>query len=242
MRLKFLFFPVVLVISLAIFIAYIWPDFQKIIDLNKENGENKAKLESINLKKDKIKQMAVKIASDTEGESFIKNYLPEKKVYEQIINRLNFLATDSGVSLIDISAASSAKSSQQSAAVKTGAASDSLNLYEVKVSINGDYPKIRSFLDQVHFLPLFNSIKSLDIYKREKGQNETASPNDLIADIVISFAYMEQLKPSEEEKSAFIPEPETYSTTVATLKAYVSQKTPDVVYEKKGKDNPFSSQ
>ena len=235
MRLKFLFFPVVLVVSLAIFIAYIWPEFQNVINLNKEYADNQTKLDDINAKKNDIKQMATKIANDKEGELFVKNYLPMKKVDEQIISRLNFLATDSGVSLIDIASTTSTKSPQQ---IAVGAVSDPLNLYEVKVSINGDYAKIRIFLDQVQRLPLFNSIKLLDIHTREKGQNETVAPSDLMSDVIINFGYIEQLKPTEQETAAFKVEMESYGI-IATLKTYVSQKTPDVVYEKKGKENPF---
>ena len=96
-------------------------------------------------------------------------------------------------------------------------------------------------------MPLLNYVKSLKIAPQEKDNttNSTgtvaapAAPStDLVANIVLDFGYMEVSKIDSQKISNF--KTELDNETISVLKTYVSQKAPDLLYEKgEGKTNPF---
>lgn len=243
MKLKFLLFPIALVISFVIFMGYIWPEIETVQTLNQENSENEKKLQSVKDRQAAIKAIGAKISSDKEGELFVKNYLPDKKVDEQIINKLNFLATDSGVSLINVAigkntnAAKTSSSSSESFEDEQSSVNE-LNFLETTVTISGSYSKIKMFLNQVQRMPIFNSIGSMTIAAKEKGPNETAASNDLNATIVLNFGYVKAFKLDDRKVSQFKTDLDS-SAIISVLKSYTSQKAPDVTYRAEVKTDPF---
>ncbi len=190
MRLKFLFFPIMLIISVSIFIGYIWPEISHVRSINEEKMANEKILEQIKEKQRDIESVGQRIASDNSGQALVKRYLPVGKTEEQIISNINYLATDAGVSLVDISLSDSmqhASVGEKNAnvasaiasninAIKTGELSsiesenkstlkdeNGMRFLEAKISISGDYQKAKLFLDQVQHVSLYNEIKSLTI-------------------------------------------------------------------------------
>lgn len=190
MRLKFLFFPIMLIISVSIFIGYIWPEISHVRSINEEKMANEKILEQIKEKQRDIESVGQRIASDNSGQALVRRYLPVGKTEEQIISNINYLATDAGVSLVDISLSDSmqhASAGEKNAnvasaiasninAIKTGELSsiesenkstlkdeNGMRFLEAKISISGDYQKAKLFLDQVQHVSLYNEIKSLTI-------------------------------------------------------------------------------
>ena len=80
MRLKFLFFPIILVISLSIFIGYIWPEINNVKKINEEKLTNAQSLQSIKDKQAAIELIGTQITNDSDGKTIVDNYLPNKKV------------------------------------------------------------------------------------------------------------------------------------------------------------------
>ena len=103
MRLKFLFFPIMLIVSLSIFIGYIWPALDDLKTANADKITDQNTLQAIKDKKTAIDKIDSQINDDSEGETVIDSYLPAQRVEERIIAGVNFLATDSGISLVNIS-------------------------------------------------------------------------------------------------------------------------------------------
>lgn len=193
MRLKFLFFPIIIVISVSIFIGYIWPEIDALKAANEEKIKNEADLQAVKDKQAAIQKIDAQIKGDSENEKMISEYLPSQKVEERILSGVNFLAADSGVSLVNISlksiepdAASTAEqiATLSAAPLATTNAADTLpigseqaasnqivvagiQLTEAAISVTGDYDKVRLFLDQMEKFPVLNFVKSLDISKQE---------------------------------------------------------------------------
>ena len=182
------------------------------------------------------------------------NYLPNKKVEERIIGGVNYLAVDSGVSLVNISlrnldVPNPANTAQQNAALANKPAdnADVLQFSEATISISGDYEKIKLFINQLQKIALFNNIKSLVISNKEKSSSNTTDANSsssstLFADMVVNFGYLSSSELNNNKITNL--KPELDSDTIGVLKQYISQKTESMAsmisnVGNKGKANPF---
>ena len=267
MRLKFLFFPIILVISVTIFISYIWPEIGSVKKINEDKIAKNGELQAIKEKQSAIELIGKKISDNADGEDILSNYLPQNKIEERIISGVNYLAGDANVSLVNISLSSA----KDAAALTSAAAPDpSTSLAPVgaavaavlpvdpitgqpipsstspvqttsaKISLIGDYAKIRIFLDSLQRMPIFNTIKSVDITK-QKSDNKDAGTSDsaLSVDINVDFGYMDVAKVDSQRIENFNAGLD--SQTIDSLKKYISQKSQSIGSDSdaKGKANPF---
>lgn len=265
MRLKFLFFPIILIISLAIFIGYIWPEITSILEINDYNVEKSAELQSIKEKQAAIELINKKISENVEEENAVKGYLPENKIEERIISGINYLAGGANVPLLNISLIDSKEtanlmnsgtSSSPGAPVATNplvidpitgkiTSDDNKNLIQntsVKIAIAGDYEKIKIFLDSLQRMPIFNTVKSVNITKEKNAGTDPAVDVSLSlsADIIVDFGYLSVAKVNSQQLENF--KPELDNDTILALNKYISQKSQSTVIsdDRKGKLNPFA--
>lgn len=242
MRLKFLFFPIIIVVSLVIFILYIWPEIGNIKRINEEKIVKMQEIQAINDKKMALELIGKQLSENSETESIIKNYLPENKTEERIINEINYLAGDANVSLADILLNS--KKTVAAAAVAGGV--DNTNVIQtvpVKISLIGNYEKMRIFFDNLQRMPIFNSIKSINITKQVTTPVDDANigVSDYLSVIVdVDFGYLRPMTINSQQIVGF--KVGLDNGTVDVLKKYISQKAQPVGSgnDPKGKTNPFA--
>ncbi|EKE19323.1 MAG: hypothetical protein ACD_9C00051G0013 [uncultured bacterium] len=269
MRLKTFFFPITVVISLVIVITYIWPDISRIKDINETKIAKNKELEEIKTKKDAIDSIGNQISSN-ESDKIVKDYLPEFKAEERIVSSVNYLADSANVSLVDVALEGSATGSslsgnssntsltslnstavaeKQIGEVAPGASSPATTNQKsdkksipVKISISGEYEKIKVFLNGLQHMPIFNVVRSVDISKQkeEKVEGVAVSSGNLLADISVDFGYMPVAKVGITDAQS-IKSSDVSNATVEVLKKYISQKAQslEVTGEEKGKTNPF---
>ena len=249
MKLKLLFFPIVVVICLSLFIGFIWPDIGTIGDLKKEGKTNQSNLDAIKAKQAAIDNIGNELASNGETESLIKNYLPLDKVEERIVGGMNYLAGDANVSLLNLSMGSTSSTTATSSAANTlnidgspaSKAPAGVQKTTVTLSIGGEYDKLRVFLDGVAHMPLYNSIKSLEITKPEAKDKDgkTIESSALLASVVVDFGYMN--KATVDDASAAKFKPGLDDKMIEAVKKYISIKSmmSGVEVGNKGKSNPF---
>lgn len=251
-----------LVISFAVIMLYIWPEIGNLKEAGLAVSTKKTELQQLQSKKEAVKRIGAQLSGNSETKTLAESYLPNKKLEEQIISRLNFLATDAGVALININIDNSRDSSKRVIKKTTGvdnlsknalasggspqASSNAVNNKEdllkyvsTQVVISGDYAKMKLFFEQVQRLPYFNSINTLRMYTEENRNSEVPGQGPLMADIIIDFGYVEKIDVSIQEISSFNVELD--QSAVSTLKAYISPKTSELIYEvPSGKENPFA--
>jgi hypothetical protein len=249
MRLKFLFFPIMLVITFSIFIGYIWPEINNIKDINREKLSNTQALQAVRDKQSSIKSIGTQILNSSSAE-VINNYLPNKKVEERVIGGVNYLATDSGISLVSISLKSSNATNSALGALPPvdstvgGQApyiNDEPSFIEAAISISGDYEKIKLFLDQLQKMTLFNELKSLSI-SNSKSSSDNSNSSSLSADIAINFGYLPPVKPDDNKIARL--KTDLGSETIEALKQYITPKAESIASTinaagTKGRTNPF---
>lgn len=250
MRLKSLFFPVVVLVSLFIFISYIWPEISNLKDINKKKIINEKSLQDVRNEQTAVKSIGTQLAGNSEIGTIISSYLPAKKAEEKIIGGINYLAADSGVFLESASVkdlyvedpygamAVDSSASSESAASTEGAEGDpalalndtnKLRFIETIIGVRGDYEKIKLFIDQVEKMPMLNDIKSLSISRVKEtassgsgdGETQQVSSN-LLATMTINFGYMPLLEVDNNKLINFKVAFDTSAINV--LKQYISQK------------------
>lgn len=256
MRLKFLFFPIIIVISLSVFIGYIWPEFKNLKDANTEKKSQQEALKAIMDKNTAIKSIDDQISKDSEGNNMVNNYLPSKKIEERILTGINFLATDSGVTLTDVAISDGSSMDKKNddstrfsisslAAISNGnvagtengsgsvKSEDGLNATSANISVTGDYDKIRLFIDQLQKMSIFNSIRSLSISAQATdGQNnEEASQESVPASSGVLLANISVdfgwMRTAEITNHKIANfKPMLDNSTIQIVKEYIHQKAP----------------
>ena len=264
MRLKILFFPLMMIICLFIFFSYIRPEIDNFTRVNKDKTDMQEKIQNIKNKKAAAERLSQKIRVTNDYKDVVYNYLPVRKVEEQIIAGINSLASSSQVYLADISMKDAAPKkteiviSDPSLSAGAGEAQNKEMLFsEVTIKIIGDYEKMQIFFDQLQKMALMNNIKSLKIYKEENFNKSASSPNtneansdnkitSLLAEIVMDFGYLEKVKINENELEQF---QDTLDESI--VKALTGYRNMDSVSSElkeggvvtaEGRPNPFSIQ
>lgn len=262
MQLKSLFFPIMLGASLLVFVIYIWPEISKIKLINEERMNSENTLKSIEGKKVAVGLLNDQISKAAGDKNILYDFLPNKKVEERIIAGVNYLASDSQVSLLDISLkeiASKSKSIEENQNISPDGSiidetgenvnvpqKDEALFDEATIKISGDYEKIKLFIDQIQRMALFNKIKSFNIYTKEVVGNNVAgeaTPGQMVilADVIVNFGYFKQATINVGSLDNFQSEIDV--DTIKTLKEYISQKIasslPQVGIGDQGKRNPF---
>lgn len=261
MRLKYLLFPVAVVIAVCIFIMYAWPEFANIRTKNEKILENREKLQEILKKREAVEKMGSMINQNQSDKQLIENYLPSKRVEEKIISNLNFLATDSGVALVSLNLKSmdfvSSKQNKTTAQTISDAnkikstlevsddpgssvassVTGDVKYTEANMTVSGDYAKIKIFLGQIQRMQLFNNVKSISISKPQTGEPNSSS--NLLADVVMDFGHMEMLRVGNQTALNFSNDID--SETILALKKFISEKSTSVLStsQAQGKANPF---
>jgi Tfp pilus assembly protein PilO len=204
MRLKFLFFPIILVVSVSIFILYVWPEIGNFKIANENKKTATQALQEIGEKQKAIEQLGTQISNSSDDKTLVDNYLPNKKVEEQIIAGINYLALDSQVSLVDVSikdiepaesgletspsivsSINTSVATTKSGEVPVAAgntlstnANSGMKFSRTTIKVSGEYEKIRLFLDQLQRMPLLNTIKSINIYNQPENSVNPNSGNN----------------------------------------------------------------
>lgn len=252
MRLKILFFPIVLIISLSIFIGFIWPEISSVRKLNENRIAKNSELQSVAGQQSAIELARKNISDNIEGNKIVNDYLPENKTEERVIAGINYLAADAGVSLVNISLTGTIdKKSPVSTEISTidqltESKVNSVQLSSAKISLIGDYEKIRIFFDNLQRMPIFNVIKSVKIARQtsvsDAGDEAVANDFKLAVEAVVDFGYLSVAKVNNKQVEKFNANID--NETMNSLTKYISQKSQlvednNAETSNKGKANPF---
>lgn len=251
MRLKFLFFPIVLIASIFIWYGFIWSEIKAVRTATAEKKLKTTELETIKSKQQMIESLGTQLTEKGEIESVIKGYLPENKTEERIINSVSYLASDANVALVDISLSSGKATGP---IVQTGVLDaidpltgnpvvekNSLKSTSVGISVSGEYDKIRVFLSGLAHVPIFNEIKLLQIAKQPPVEKDgvKVETNALIATVSVDFGHFAVDKADISDVANL--KTELDNATIDALQKYVSVKSQSIGDDgaQKGKQNPF---
>ncbi len=211
MRLKLFFFPTALLITVVMFIWYIYPLWQGkggISDQHKKLKETKQTLETFRAKKTSLNQAVEMLDNHNDDVKFAFQFIPLKSNDLFILNSLSQIADQSGLILNSINVSEEKKSNkkEQSEKNKTVDVLNDMNWRSAVASVNviGSYEQVKSFLTSLYHLDRYNQIDSLDIETNNKSENANENENQanlLTFNAKINFRYLpDALIPVEGEE------------------------------------------
>lgn len=102
MKFKIILFPFAVVMSLWIAIGYIKPGVSQILDLRQQISKQTEEQAMLQQRVDKAGQYAALLSQNKNAEQTILHYLPRTKESESVVDTINFLANQSGVSVLSM--------------------------------------------------------------------------------------------------------------------------------------------
>ncbi len=198
MRLKILIIPLVFLLLLVLVIGFVKPDIdtlqEKMVAL--ETKSNQAKNLASLLRN--IDTLTAELNQQSEAEQFVKTYLPANLDQDSVMDKLNFLATQSGVfpDLITMhDVATKAAVDENGAPIDTTTSSGKVQMkvYTVQITVKGGYSNIKDFLSRVAHVNRYHKT-SLFALKNNKA-NQAADPavtasDSLVGTFEASFDYL----------------------------------------------------
>ena len=243
MRLKILFFPFALIVSVVLLIWFISPEFAVIKNKADElNSEEKTLREVIN-KKQNLNSLEASLKSNADKESFVLNYLSSEKKEEEIVNTLDYLAISSGISLLDLAVADTKADKIPSISPVADSAENSeealknrsaVKEIEVELNLVGSYEGIKSFLNQVYKAEKANDIYFVNISRQPESDS-------LLADVKVNFSYLPQVRLNVNDglNEPIFSQKRFEFAIVDDLINLASSKIPEIEIDSTGKANPF---
>lgn len=194
MRLKILFFPLMLVISVGTILLYGWPLFKESQDLKVARSEAKAKLEEIRTKSDNIEKLNSFIATEDDDVKLVYKFLSKVKNEEQIIDGINFIALNTpGIMLAQLSPDKDANRGNDAAAASmpslasvtasavvpadsgaqgVPAAEAAVSSIATKITAVGKYEDLKVFLQRLDNMQLYNTTSKIEIKRVEENASD----------------------------------------------------------------------
>lgn len=264
MRVKILIFPLALAATIAIVIAYVWPEIGKVKETKKGLAESQAAFQNIKEKRSNVESLERALEQNKDKEAFVLSYLPVQNQEEEIINKLNQLAADSGVFLSMLSPEKeqakpaapentneelSSKdalfsSSKEGTITVAGQQGPVLRATKIEVKVLGSYAAVKTFLEQVYKMEMFNNITSFSVAKEaEKGSQaegeKLQNTDTLSAGAKIGFGYMSGTRLTGNYSAPVFSRSSFDFTPYDKLIQLVTKKIPALDVGSQGRANPF---
>lgn len=242
MRLKIFLTPLAFLIAVVVSIWYIWP---AAMNIQLKTEEVKISQENLNTTLEKKNNVAILVDSldkNKDKENFIFKFLPPSKDEEKIVNGLNYLASDSGVNLLNVSMKDEKINEQKSVVASDSSMPDqsgtmsTVKFAIVNLDISGKYDNIKIFLSQLHKMEIINKINSLSV---SRATEDDAEGDILAANLEIKFGYMAYINQTGNNLSAVFSKSNFNFDSYSKINELVSQKIPVLDAGQKGKANPF---
>ncbi len=197
---------------MAIWYIYpIWVGQGGIKDQRKKLQETKESLEVFRQKKQSLSRAVNVMDDNSETVKFAFRYIPTSRDDLLIINSLGKISNNIGALLTSLNidkAQGNALANRLSEDQKNGGTSyKDVELKESVASINlmANYDQIKSFLENLYRLDMFNEIKELDIEQSKNNTNEAENNTNLLnVNARISFKYLPEINIGKDEEQEFL--------------------------------------
>jgi hypothetical protein len=239
MSLKYLFFPIILIVAAVTFWLFVWPAIMSLQTINAEYKVSQQELLAVQERKTALETLSAQIKSGEKNGALAISYLPAQKAEEKIIGQINYIAGESKIFLNNLQLTKIAESTPIVAnltPVNVGiAGAEPVAIAPVvantqaTVTVAGDYDNLKVFFDGIRRMPLFNSIKSLEIISAEKNSTDPAVKKVeyvIAAKLVIDFGYLSQVKVDNNSLKIF--EPTIDTKVLDSLVEYTTKTIPNI--------------
>ena len=257
MRLKIFFTPLIFIVVIVVAIVFIWPAAKDILAKRQALVKSNNELNLIIEKKNNVEVLKGMLDKNKDKEDFILNYLSYSRNDDKIVDGINYIATDSGVNLINLSVeevkdvAIAGQGSEGLSAVSestgTGSSAEdvlvlkpTVKYFSVKTDISGKYQNIKMFIEQMNKMGILNKINSLNISKASSSDGQVDANNDvLLANVEFRFGYMPQIHEQYGSSSEVFSKNNLDFSSYSKIVNLITKIIPALDDGQKGKSNPF---
>lgn len=254
MRLKVLIVPFLIVMVLVLLIGYIQPDIEAMQAKKLELAIKAGQVSDMETVIGNIDMLNGSLDAQKESVQFVMRYFPKTMDQGNVIDALNFLALQSGLSVLGMELKEPPRTSASSDAATAGNGSGSVGVvppfqppaartYAVSVKVNGSYENIRSFFDQVSHMDRFHKLKSLAISAGELEKEVSSTGGATIAGLVGTFQADFDYLPEKSAGSALgnpvFQSSQLDFSVVGRVLDRITNAVPELGTPLSGKPNPF---
>jgi hypothetical protein len=203
---------------------------------------------------DNTRRLMAQLNANKTDQNTIMTFVPEDLKEEEIIDNLNFIASNEGLSVVNLSLKPAPlvslmdtgtvnESGQQilNNTVAQNAAPKPKN-YDVSFSVTGNYEKIKNVFEKIYRLGRYNVVGSLEIKKQEEKDasgKKSGPTNNLIANAQLKFNV---LRKGEQPVSIDNPAFAKASFDLSSAQAIRDKKSVEILkmnIDQAGRTNPF---
>lgn len=249
MKLRILVTPLMIaaIIYLAIWVAIpTYSGSDGVVAVGEKQKQAADKLSDITVKEENAGNLVTILDNNTEQQKILAQYLPEKRMDEDVIASVNSLASDSGVFLASIALKDEAVIAAPvpepiidgngnvvpSEPVMPKATAKN---FVADVALSGDYEKMWQFIVNLSNLKRFNEISAMEI-----ATPPGASNGLLLMKISIKFNYLDRLGLIENMSNEVFATGKFNMNAIDKIKSKTSVDVSKVSVESSGRVNPFS--
>lgn len=259
MRLKVLLVPFLAVLILVLGIGYIKPDIETIQMKKADIVTKDALVANMDTVLANIGSLNRSLDAARESEKFVYRYLPEALDQDSVIDAFSFLATQSGLVIVEMDLKQPPAAVREAAlltpsesafvsggntadgAISAIAPGETIKTFILTGSVRGSYENIKVFFDRLAHMERFQKIRLFSIKIDEQSVSPEGSVN--IANLKGTFAADFGYLPAKPVASAFAMP--VFSRTafdlssINTLSNRITGSVPALEKGQTGKPNPF---
>lgn len=190
MRLRILIVPLLLILILVLCIGYIKPDFDEILVRKTAIDTQDKLIAKVDSTINNIATLDDSLNKEKESEYFLWNYLPSTMNQEQAIDTFNYLASQSGLIVLDMNLKKEVETAMNVApdgSIIENSAPKAKN-FQFTGSILGKYEDIKAFFNQLVHVNRFQSVQLFSIQKNDQ-LSATENSTDLKGTFVVEYGY-----------------------------------------------------
>lgn len=259
MKVKILIAPLLLIIIVALLVWLVYPEYTNGVDGVKEKRQEYAKAKetfaTISQKEANLMSLSSSLtdSGNKSKKDILYNYLPDGIKEEDIINNLNYIASDLGLSVSDLSVNQPDKkelpvsetvslSGQPNPPAETLSATPTADKFKVDFSMIGSYDKIKSALAKVYKLERFNKILTLTISHIQNTETGTAelSGDNLQAAAVIEFDVLKKSNMAADPQNPAFDKNAFSWNTIQKITDSKNVNMLELKVDGSGRSNPFA--
>lgn len=262
MKVKILFFPLAIAITLMVAIFYIQPEIQSAMGARASVMEKETRLSDIEQKVRNVGLLGSDIDGNKESENLVLKYLPVVQDDDRVVDALNFLSAQSGLSLSSVKMEKVAETAVKTeaaettsknalfatgdgaAAVKPAAIVAMPKTVKVTAEMTGSYESIRDVVGKISKMDRFQNFAIVKVGRAASvagSQGQEATPTDTLkASLEIHFLYLSKVRTTGNLDLPIFSQSKIDLKAAQSLRQYVSSPVPSMEMGAIGKGNPFS--
>lgn len=246
MSLKILIVPFAIIMMLVLTIGFIKPDIGVMEEKKLTLSTKQDQSANMTTLLGNIATLARDLDNRQESEKFVNTYLPKSLDQERVIDMLNYLAGQSGVSMAGVIFKDVSVKSFEAETLVAADGSElpsshapKIKTFSTEVSVNGNYENIKDFFNRVAHMNRSHKTESFAIKAVKETTGKGEPTTTLQGMLVANFDYFPVQKVGSALLMPIFSRGELDITQLTKTLSWVTATVPPLASSATGRPNPF---